>query len=287
MLRSSLFVAALFFAALSAAQAGTGYSSNQSAQEVEDIGEISESTDGKDTPPPEQSKFRANVSTRAQYTSNAKLSGNHGSSDVIFFPTVEVGYNTPLGRGFTLDLMGRVDSGLYVEENDRSFIGYSVQGTLDWRPRSTAPRLFVSVEPYRYDSFDEGGLITQAIGTSVGTDWGYAFNNGNSLAFVGYNYTYYFSDPTIDNRGTHRALAGLSHMFRPQLMGQLLYQFQYSDYDDVDREDFRHIVALNLTYQFNRNWFATLSGNFVDSDSTQNRASYQSAGGSLGLTWQF
>jgi hypothetical protein len=32
-------------------------------------------------------------------------------------------------------------------------------------------------------------MLTQAIGFSAGTDWGYAFNNGKSLFFIGYSYT--------------------------------------------------------------------------------------------------
>src|SRR3954452_24903997 len=116
----------------------------QSRSEVEDIGEISEASaagaDGKssmkEVAPPEPVKhFRFNVGTRTQYTSNAKMTGDHDSNDVIFFPTIEAGYNTKLGQYFSFDSALRVETGLYSDNTNRSFIGYSLQNTLDFRPR--------------------------------------------------------------------------------------------------------------------------------------------------------
>ena len=48
--------------------------------------------------------------------------------------------------------------------------------------------------------------ITQALGVTAGTDWGYAFNKGYSMAFIGYSASNYFADPTLDNRSQHRAI---------------------------------------------------------------------------------
>lgn len=266
----------------------------QTADEIEDIGEITETSaetsgDGKTVAPQpdSRSKFRLAASTRASYTSNAELTGNHSSSDFLFFPTIEGGYNTLLGSGFTFDFAARLDSGIYARYDDRSFVGYGATATLDWRPNPTAPRIFVSAEPYRYDNFDIGGKLTQAVGFSGGTDWGIPFNAGNSLLFVGYNFTHYVSDPSMDTRNSHRAVVGVTHTIRPQLFGQLLYAYNYDDYTNFDRDDSRHIVALNFTWQVNRHLFTTLSGTFIDNDATQDRASYQSAGAAVQLTWNF
>lgn len=268
--------------------------SGQSAAEVEDIGEITAdgaavSADGKTiAPPPEpRTKFRFNANTRAQYTSNAQLSGNHSSSDFLAFPTIEAGLHTDLRQGFSFDLVGRIEPGLYARYDDRSFFGYSATATLDWRPRPTAPRLYISAEPYRYENFDIGGMLTSAVGLTVGTDWGIPFNQGYSAGFVGYNFTHYLSDPDIDDRNAHRAVIGVVHTIRPQLYGQLFYSFNYDNYTGFDRRDFRHIVGANLTWQLNRHIFATLSGSFVDNDSNQEHASYQSAGAGVQLTWQY
>lgn len=256
--------------------------SSQSQEEIEDLGVIAPAGGVADF----RSKFRASVGIRTDYTSNAKLSGNHGSGDVLYLPTVEVGFKTPLGHGFGLDIAAKVESALYSRFDERAFIGYSLPTTLEWRPRPALPRLYIGAEPYRFDSFDTGDLLTQAVGLSVGTDWGYSFNAGNSLAFLGYSFTEYIADPSIDDRSAHRAIAGLAHQIRPQLFGQALYTYQYSDYD-IDRRDSRHVFALSLIYQFNRQLFGSLGGTFIDSDSTQRRASYQSAVASLGLTWNF
>lgn len=279
----------LGWSAIAQAEDGKAYQSfqstpsRQSAEEVEDLGEISED-DGKGEL---RSKFRANASLRSEYTSNAQLSGNHGSGDVLFYPTLEVGFKSDLGNGFGIDIASRLDATFYSRHDERAFIGYSANATLDWRAKPNLPRIYVSAEPYRYDSFDTGDLMTQAIGLTAGTDWGFAFNSGNSLAFVGYSFTNYFSDPSIDNRTAHRAIVGVVHQFRAQFYGQLFYSYQFNDYQDVDRDDSRHVLGASLTYQFNRQLFGTLSGSFIDSDSTQNRASYQSALVSGGLTFQF
>ena len=287
--RISLLAAAVTLTVSSQAETGKAYQSfsstplQQSAEEVEDLGEI-EASDGSEGV---RSKFRANVSARSDYTSNAELSGNHGNGDVLFFPTAEFGFKTPVGKGFSFDIATKLESGIFSRREERSFIGYSAAATFDWRPRPNLPRVYVGAEPYRYDSFDTGDLMTQAIGLSAGTDYGFSFNSGNSLAFIGYSFTNYFADPSIDNRSAHRAVLGVVHQLRPQLYGQFLYAYQFSDFQDVDRDDSRHLVSLSLTYQFNRQLFGTLSGSFIDNDSTQDEASYQSALVSAGLTFQF
>ncbi len=252
--------------------------SQQSATSVEDLGEITEEA---------PVKFRSDISTVANYTSNAKLSGNHGSGDFLFFPTIEGGVNVKLGKQFTFDLDTKVESAVYARFDERSFVGYSATATLDWRPKPNLPRIYIGAEPYRYDRFDTGDLITQAVGLTTGTDWGFSFNDGNTLAFVGYSFTHYYADPGIDERNQHRAVVGITHHIAQRVYGQVVYSYQHSDYDNVDRTDSRHIAAVNFSYQINRHLFATASASFVDNDSTQLRSSYQSTGASLGLTWQF
>lgn len=267
----------------------------QSADEIEDLGEISASDsagregDGKSIPEPAplKRKFRFNVTARGEFTSNAKLSGDHSSGDILGLPTIEAGYNVALGKYFTFDLAAKVESAIFGDHNDRSFIGYSANATLDFRPRPGLPRIYISAEPYRYDSFDTGDLLTQAIGLAAGTDWGYAFNNGRSLLYGGYNFERYLADPSIDNRNAHRVVVGLAHQLRSNLTGQLFYAWQYNDFIDASRHDSRHLVGVNLIYTFSERWLGTLSTSFVDNDASVDRASYQSVNAGLGLTLQF
>jgi hypothetical protein len=278
--------ALLLAPSLMAQQAGMAHAavpaaaSQQTQEVIEDLGEIKEGAE-------DQVKYRANLSTIGTFTSNAKLSGNHGSGDFLFFPTLTGGLNKQLTKKISFDFEAKLESALYSRYSERSFAGYSALATLDYRHQANLPRLYISAEPYRYDSYDTGDLITQAVGLSVGTDWGYAFNRGNSLVLASYSFTEYLSDPSIDNRHTHRLIAGVAHQLRPQLFGQVLYTFMQTGFEDIDRRDFRHVVAANLIYQFNHHLFGTVSTSFVDNDSTQLRASYQSTGASIGLTWQF
>jgi hypothetical protein len=264
-------------------QAGSSLSSSGlTAKQIEDLGDIvAADTDEV------KSKFRASVNVKGEFTSNALLTAHHDSNDFVFLPVIDLGYTQPLGPKFSLDVAAKVELGLYANHDERAFVGYSVKTTLDYHPAQNSPRFYVGVEPYRYDSLDLGERITQAIGLSAGTDWGYAFNNGHSLFFTGYSFTSYFSDPTIDTRNAHKLVAGLSHQFAEDLTGNLFYAWQYSDFTHFDRRDSKHLVGLNLIYQMTQDWFATLTGAFSDNDSDVDTASYQSVSGSLGVTYQF
>ena len=107
------------------------------------------------------------------------------------------------------------------------------------------------------------------------------------MLFTGYSYSYYFSDPSSDTRGSHRATIGVNHQLRPQLFLQGFYQYQYSHFEEVDRRDSRHLLGTSLLWQINQRLFGSLSGTWVDSDSTQDNASYQTASAMVGLSWQF
>ena len=282
-MRARLLFPSLVMCALLRVQAGD-VSSSQSAKEIEDIGVIEavdpDTMGGKPA-------FRSNVQIRGEFNTNAKLTGNHSTGDLIFFPQVEVGFNTPLPHNFSFDIAAKVESGIYTQHDERGFVGYSIISTLDWRPKLNWPRIYVGNETYRYDSFDTGGRITQAAGLTAGTDWGYAFNKGYSMAFAGYSFTNYFADPTIDNRTQNRAIVGVTHQFNERLVGTLFYQFSYSDFQNVDRRDSRHLIGANLTYQFTKGIFGSVISSFADNDSTADFASYQAFSLALGVTVQF
>jgi hypothetical protein len=297
--RTSLLALAFSAAALVPALAyeGRTYSSTtrQTGAEVEDIGVIAESSatvdakgDGKSTPPPPApSRLRLNVGVSPRFTSNAQLSGDHKSADFLLLPNLEAGYKVPFGHGFALDNIARIESGVYARYDERTFIGYSWQSTLEWRPKPGLPRLFVGAEPYRLDRFNSQDCITQAVALSAGTDWGYGFNNGNSLFFIGYAFTDHLSDPDIDSRINHSVTTGVAHLFTKRLLGQVYYQYQHDNYQSLSRDDDRHVTGVSLTYQLDRHWFATLSASLADNDSTQRKASYQSAGAGFSINYQY
>lgn len=261
--------------------------SRQTAAEIEDIGEFSPPGQARPANPLANGQFRFDASVTTTYTSNSKLSGNHGSGDVIWSPTVEAGYHAALGHGFAVDSLLRIESGLYTTNTDRTYLGYSLENTLEWRPKLGLPRVFVGFEPYRYDGTESSHLITEALGLSAGTDWGVAFNRGQSLFFVGYTFADYFSNPGSDTRTSHSATIGVTTLIRPKLYGQLYYQYELESYEMVDRTDHRHVVGLSFIYQLDEHLFMTLSGDFVDNSSNADHASYQSAGASLGFNYHF
>ena len=140
--------------------------SGMTKAQIEDLGEIVEAEGNV------ASKFRSSVTVKGDYTSNALLTGRNDSSDLIFLPVIDVGYTQPLGPHFSLDIAAKGELGLYGDFDQRDFVGYSLKTTLDWHPKQNAPRYYVGLEPYRYDSLDLGEMISQAIGFYAGTDWG-------------------------------------------------------------------------------------------------------------------
>lgn len=257
--------------------------SGQTAQEIEDLGEIDEKQGFQTL----RDKLRFNVNARAAYTTNALLEGHHSSSDLLFLPTIEAGFHTPLGEKFSFDLSTKLESVTYTKYDERGFAGYSAMATLDYRIAKNAPRVYVSIEPYRYDSYDTGDLLTEAVGFTGGTDWGFAFNGGRTLGFIGYSFSYYLADPSIDSRVEHRVVAGIAHQLRSNLTAQLYYMYEFDNYTNFDRDDYKNTVAGNLIYQFNEHFFGSLTTAWVNNVSDQQNAGYQSFSTTLGLTVQF
>lgn len=254
-----------------------------SASEKEDVGDI--------RPEAEQNSFlknaRGDVQARGEYVTNAKLLGNHTSSDFVTFPTVELGYNAPLGRGFSLDFIGRSESAVYSRFDERSFWGFSGAGFLDWRYKPSAPRIFAGVEPYYYSAWESGRRLSEAFVISTGVDQGYVFNKNRTLLTLGYKFSQHFASPSLDDRNVHRVILGLTHEFKPRIYGQLFYQYQYSNYANESRHDSRNIVGGNFIYVFTAHLFGSVGADFIDNDSNQRLAAYQNFAAHAGLTLQF
>ena len=257
--------------------------SKQSAQEIEDIGEIDEQGASASL----RDKLRFSIDVRTAYTTNALLRGNHSSSDVIFLPTVDAGFHTAIDKHFNFDLDTKIESAIYSKYQDHGFVGYSAQATLDYHISPGLPRFYATIEPYRYDSFDTGQLQTESIGFTGGTDWGIAFNGGRTLGFIGYSFTDYQSDPGIDTRQVSRVVAGFAHQIRSNLTAQLYYIYQYSSFEDIDRSDSQNTVSGSLTYQFNDHWYGSFTTSFINNESSENHAGYQLFSTSLGLSLHF
>lgn len=251
---------------------------------AEDIGDFSPAEEGETEQTAVPSKFRVTVTTGAEYTSNARRMGSHGSDDVVWTPALEVGYATPLGHGFSLDAIARVDAALFSDHHEQSFGGYSSSLFLNYRCRPNLPRIYAGSEAYRFER-RFGDKITQAAVPKIGIDHGIAFNKDRSAVFFGYDYGIFLTSPDLDSRDAHRLIAGLSHQAAPSVFVQTFYSFMFSDYDEYRREDSRNLVALNVIYQFTPHFFGTLTTSYQHNHSTFELASYESvtAGVMFGL----
>lgn len=253
-----------------------------SVEVEEDIGEIRPAPEDGEFP-----RFRAAAQGEAEYTTNAKLQGDHSSSDVLWLPTLELGYNIPLGKQFSLDIMGKAESVVYSEYFDRSFYGFNGAVTFDYRHKVGWPRLSIGTEPYWYQTIEGGDQLAAAVGFLAGVDQGIPVNNGMTLLFWNARFGVYEAWPSEDSRYQYRAMAGVTHQIRPSLYGQIYYAIQFSDYHNTGRGDTRHVLGGALSYQLTANWFVNVTAGFVDNSSDEDRAEYQSFNFGIGALWQF
>lgn len=271
-------------ASVAFAQDGKTTISSVSPDVAEEIGNMS---DPGGTQSPLLSHFRASVQTRAQYVTNARLSGNHSSSELLFLPTFEGGFSAPLGGGFSVDLVARAESIIYSRYSGQNLWGFSGAATLNYTPRPGWPTLWAGVEPFHYQNFDASESLAEAVGLVAGIDHHLTFNRDRSMLFFGYKFGSYHASPSLDDRDVHRGLVGIGHQIRPNLIGQLFYSYQFSHYGKQDRDDHRNILGATLIQQFSQNLFGSVACSLIDNDSNESLASYQNFAVSAGLALQF
>lgn len=256
-----------------------GSTLDQSARE--DLGNIREVNKEAFKP-----KFRARVTANGSYTTNSRLQGSHSSSDFLFQPTIEGGVNIPLGHGFDLDLVARIESVTYASRSAKNFFGASGAATLSYKYRNNVPRIYIGAEPYWYGQMD-ADRIASAIAVTAGTDHAIVFNRGHTVAFGGYQFYRYFAAPGLDNRDANQILVGLTHELKRNLFGQAFYSIRYENFRSRNHSDVRNVGGISLLYQVSENVFGTLTGTYIHNNSSDDIYSYSSAGLTLGVTWQF
>ena len=282
LLSSLLCLLPLTFVKAGTADARDFSATTTSSEVKEDIGDIHPENQGGF-----MSHFRSSASVQGQYTTNALMTGYHGSSDFVTNPMLEAGYNQPLGHGFALDVSGKFQSVIYSRFGGHGIWGFDGAANLDYRYRTTWPRVYVGVEPYYYAFFDSGNTAAEALALTTGVDQDWTVNKGRTILSMGYAYTHHFASPAIDDRSTNAVVFGVTHQFKPALFGQVYYSYQFTDYLEASRNDSRNLVAFNLIYQFSKGLFGTFNTTFVDNRSTVGAASYQMFNVGFGVTYQF
>ncbi|MCX7824861.1 MAG: hypothetical protein N2689_04825, partial [Verrucomicrobiae bacterium] len=99
----------------------------------------------------------------------------------------------------------------------------------------------------------------------------------------GYTFDYYFTSPDDYTRFTHGVFVGLNWAAMQKMLVQVLYRFQWEDYQRVQREDKASIVSLAVLYQFT-NWASARAFvSFTSNDSSIDR-DYEIFNSGVGLT---
>lgn len=264
-------------------QAGQQISSDLSEIE-QDIGTIGASPGAAEE---EKPKLRMIGSAGASYTSNAESLGSHGSSDLMWLPSFEIGYNVPLGRGFSLDSFLRADSVVYSTNLGRSFWSTTGAIYLDHRIKEKWPRLYVGGEGYHYQRYESNNHLTRGIAIRAGFDHGIAFNGDRTLFFYGYDFGRYWTYPSNDDRFTHRLTLGLLHQFNDKLFAQIFYSYQYSQFYRRGDDSHRNVIGLNFIYRIDDQWSTSFNTSYVHNDSERFQGDYEAFNAGVQVTFTY
>lgn len=243
-------------------------------------------------------KFRVTVQMNVEHQSNAALSPAQHVDDWLLLPSLEVGWNTPLGHGFSLDLAVRADLAKYLRLDESTYWGSSATALLEYRARPQWPRLYVGGQGYRYDLIDPSREITRAGALLAGFDVSWAFHGGRTQLAAGYQFAKYWASPAAEDRLSHAVFITATRQLHGALYAQLAYSFQSTAFDrqnilDADglheRNDRRQTASAALIYAFSNDAFLRLYATYMRNHSNNPFADYENFTGGIGsaLTLRF
>lgn len=243
-------------------------------------------------------KFRVTVQMNVEHQSNAALSPAHHVDDWLLLPSLEAGWNTPLGRGFSLDLAVRADLAKYFRLDANTYWGSSATALLEYRARPQWPRIYVGGQGYRYDLIDLSREITRAGALLAGFDVSWAFHGGRTQLAAGYQFAKYWASPAVEDRVSNAVFVTATRQLHGALYAQVAYSFQATALDRQsildreglhDRNDNRQTVSAGLIYAFSNDAFLRLYATYLRNHSNNPFADYENFTGGIGsaLTLRF
>jgi hypothetical protein len=233
--------------------------------------------------------YRLGLFNDIEYQSNADLQGNGGSGAVLFNPGVEGGLTWDFAPQLKLDVSGRVESGIYEGISDQDYWGADSAVKLKYQYSKYYPEFYVGPRLYRFQSFDDGDLLSEAVMAVTGLNYGYNIRQTGTYPFVNLQYQHQWVTPSALERDVYRATVGVTQELYKALFLQAYYEYRYSDYQNTNRSDRRNILGSALIWQPLSYLTLRLNFNFIDNDSSVERAQYQTFNGGLGsaLSWKF
>ncbi|NJK92428.1 MAG: outer membrane beta-barrel protein [Blastochloris sp.] len=226
-----------------------------------------------------------------EYQSNANLDGNGGKGAAVWLPAAEAGLTWKFAPQWSLSSTASADAGLYTDVDEQNYWGLNLRNEIKYSLGSNLPHFYAGPDFYRYQSLDTGDEISLAFAPKVGVGYGYLMDRSKTYLFSDVRYQHHFVNSPIDtSRDTVRVMLGLTQQLTESWFAQAYYEYRFSDYDDLlGREDSRNTVGLSLIWEATRNLSLRLNTNFIDNDSNDPNASFQTFNTGLGsaLIWRY
>jgi Putative beta-barrel porin 2 len=240
---------------------------------------------------PKALRYHFGIFNDVEYQSNANLEGNGGKGSAVWFPGLEAGVVWNFAQRWSWESAVSAEAGIYSSLENQDYWGVNLRNQLKFTLDKKLPFLYAGPDLYRYQSFDTGDEISRAVAPKVGLGYGYLFQDTQTNLFSDIRYQHHFVTSAADtSRDTIRVLAGVTQQLVQNVFLQGYYEYRFSDYEDAfGREDSRHTFGGSLIWEATRNLSLRLNTSFIDNDSTDANAAFQTINTGLGsaLTWSF
>lgn len=237
--------------------------------------------------------FHVGVHSDVEYQSNADLDGNSGKGSAVWFPSTELGLRWKIAPKWSLDSTAGASAGLYSSAEEQNFWGVTSNTVLKYSLGRNLPFFYAGPDLYRYQSFDTGDEISRGVAPKAGMGYSYRIEKSKTNIFSDIRYQHHFVSPSDRNRDqdrdTVRVMLGLTQQIADNLFVQGYYEYRFSDYTSFGREDSRNTVGASLIWEATRNLSLRLNTSFIDNDSTDEIAQFQTINTGMGssLIWRF
>lgn len=231
--------------------------------------------------------FKIGLINNLEYQSNADFNGNSGDGSGVYTGGLEFGIKKEFNKHLLWDNYARITSTHYTSLDDADYWGAFSRSFVRLRYNRLLPEFYVGPEIYRYEGWHDGEELSSSITASAGLQNYHSIGDFGLGLFYDYKFSQRWVSPGTSDRMENGILIGFNQQIYNNANIQAYYHFRYSDYQNVDREDYRHTIGLAYVARMFDCLNLRVGGEFYDNASNLDFAEYQGFTAGLNSTVTF
>jgi hypothetical protein len=233
-------------------------------------------------------RSRLSIDNELAYQSNAEFDGRGGESDFVWFPSVAGSATYRVSDLLSIEGRAALQSGVYADLTELDFWGVTGE-VLARRGLGADWSVYGGVEAYDYQALENGDSLSRALAPAAGFTYQRYYAASRTSAFADIGVKHRYTNPASDERDEFKLALGVTRQIADQVYAQGYYEYRYANYEEGGREDQRHFLGASLIYLFSDSLRASLGVSFIDNNSNQPGADYQTFNAGLGtsVSWEF